>query len=111
MLFLVPLSSRSSGRSIANGGSSKGPLAAASGGAAARRNALEQIVAQDEAALEVMDVGDVDRDALVVDHREVAVGGGLAEPDLEQFRGFRIGDPDGESLIGVGDGHVVHLDE
>ena len=49
---------------------------------ATRRDALQEVVAQNEAALEVVDVGDVDRDALVVDDRELAVGGRLADADL-----------------------------
>src|SRR5271155_34064 len=51
----------------------------------AGRNALEQVVAQNEAVLEVLDIGDVNRNAPVVDDGQLAVGGGLAEPNLEQI--------------------------
>jgi hypothetical protein len=75
------------------------------------RDALEQVVAQYKAILEVVDVGDIYRNAFVVDYGKVAVGGRLAEPDLEQIGGFRIGDADRERLIGVSDSYVFHLDD
>src|ERR1700722_17842828 len=58
-----------------------------------------------------MNVGDVDRNTLVVDHCELAIRGRLAEPDLEQIGGFWVGDAGRERLVGVGDNYVFHLDD
>ena len=54
----------------------------------ARSAVLKQVATQNETVLEVVEVGDVDRNALVVDDGKVAVGGRLAEPDLEQMPSF-----------------------
>ena len=76
-----------------------------------RRAVLKQVAAQNKAILEVVDVRDVDRNVLVVNDCELAVGGRLAKSDLKQVGGFGISDADRESLIGVGDNHVLHLDD
>src|SRR3984893_15812980 len=80
-------------------------------GNSARWAVLKQIATQDEAVLEVVDVGDIDRNVIVVEDGELAVGGRFSESDLKQVGRFRISDADRESLIGVGDDHVLHLDD
>jgi hypothetical protein len=72
---------------------------------------LKQIVAQDEAVLKVVNVGDVYRSVIVVEERQLAVGGRFAEPDFEQVGRFRISDADRESPVGVGNDHVLYLDD
>jgi hypothetical protein len=71
---------------------------------------FQKVIAQDKAILEVMDVGDVDRDIPAIDNGEVAIGGRFAEPDFEEIGGFGISDADRESLICVGYDYIVHFD-
>jgi hypothetical protein len=64
-----------------------------------------------ETFLDGADVCDIDGDVLVIDQNEAAVGGRFAEANSEQFRGFHVGDANGQRLVGVCNSDVAHLDD